>query len=102
MTGEEKKTGSMWVHDKGYVPKSKVTADDLASNVEHLWRLGRPPETLKGISVAKRPQVKNATTVAQLERLILEDGAIGEGQRGRLLQEVRWFANYVEARREIG
>ncbi len=100
MTGEEK---AMWVVGKGWVPKSKVTADDLASRVEHLWQLsGRPPETLKGISVAKRPQVKNATTLAQLERLILQDGAIGEEQRRRLLREVRWFANYVEARREIG
>jgi len=53
-------------------------------------------------SVAKQPQVKNATTLAQLERLILEDGAIGVEQRRRLLQEVRWFANYAEARGEIG
>ncbi|MEJ7569981.1 MAG: hypothetical protein WKF41_17165 [Gaiellaceae bacterium] len=95
------KDRKVWVPDEGWKLESETTAEDLRRVSDYRWTSGRPSETLKGISRAKKPQVRRgAWDLADVERLILADQWIGDTQRGVMLQEVRLLAQFAASRKE--
>ncbi len=86
---------------QGLEARERTTSEDLRRVSDYRWTSGRPSETLKGISRAKKPQVRRGVwDLAYVERLILADQWIGDTQRGVMLQEVRLLAQFAASRKE--
>ena len=66
-----------------------------------VWKSGRPHNSLVGVSRAKTPKVKRATTLAGAELAVLRDEWIGEHQRRQMLAEIRWLDTFLHSREEI-
>jgi hypothetical protein len=95
------KEKKLWISGRSDRLEMEANGDVLAANRDEWWAFGRPAETLDDISAAKRPQVKTEIGLAELERVIATDDALGSNQREQMLKEIRWFENYARARSEI-
>ena len=89
----------LWVPERGFVLEREATAEELRLADDMRWILGRPDETLKATSRARKPQVRRGFDLADAERAILDDEWIGDNQRSTMLREVRLLAQFMASRR---
>ena len=82
----------------GFVTTAVAIAEQLRLADDARWVIGRPHETTKRVSAAKRPQVRRGIDLRDVEEMIARDEWIGTNQRHVLLREVRLLAQFYKAR----
>ncbi len=81
----------------GFVLEHEATAEQLRLASDSQWMAGRPSDSLKGISRAKRPQITRGRDLADAERAVLANQWIGEEQRKTILAEIPWLEAFLVA-----